>query len=278
MWLLQIIFFLLSFPVIAETQIQTSIHKIDYGRSGDEILVLLDSGHVVKLRDDKMQLTLSQINPDDKSLWNVTIDKNRYLTNITPAGSSVPPESMQLMDSRYEPTIVDGNGLAKKYFWGSRISHGETQCFNRAHVWAYELWKNYKVKSQKLFLFFTLKFIREHDYGWWFHVAPLLIVDQWLGKSEKVIDPKYINSPRSIDWWLGKFLSNGNCQFITKYSDYADFPYLENCYLLKAPMYTYQPVDLEIEEVWGVKKTDFVTEDLQWAYKEAFQMEYSGND
>lgn len=271
MFLLNFLIFFFSFSLFANTEVTTRIHDVDYGKNGEETLVLLESGHVTRL-ESKKTLEFNR-----QKTWKFTLDIDHRILSMDEVKLSDHPQLSHQSIDEYVPSVVKG-GTAKNYFNESRISHGDTQCYNRAHVWAFELWKKHQVKSQKIFLFFSRKYIREHNFGWWFHVAPLLIVDGWLGgKSDKVVDPRYITAPREVDWWTGKFVSgNITCPEIKKYSEYADYPYSEDCYVLKAPMYIYQPLDLEMQEVWGVQKNDFVQLDLEWAYKEAFQMEYHG--
>lgn len=272
MFIQYVLLLLAVVPVFANTTIVSKIHDIDFGRnSSEKTLILLESGHVIKPGNAKFLF-------DRNKTWSVTMDKDHNV--LTMNEENILPQEFQIerLDPvSYEPTKVK-SGDAKSYFNESRISHGETQCYNRAHVWAFEMWKNHQVKSQKIFLFFTRKYIREHNFGWWFHVAPLLYVDGFWGDSEKVADPRYITAPRDIDWWTGKFIStNSKCPVITKYSEYADYPYSEDCFVLKAPMYMYQPLDLEMQEVWGVEKNNFQLLDVQQAYKEAFQMDYNGD-
>lgn len=269
MFIQYVLLFLAAFPVFAETTIISRIHDVDYGHSaGDKTLILLESGHVIKPGDLKILF-------DRYKTWSVTIDNDHNVLSMNEVRMDLPVYSPD-EPVPYEPTKVK-SGTAKSYFNESRISRGDTQCFNRAHVWAFELWKRHQVKSQKVFLFFSRKYIREHDFGWWFHVAPLLYVDGFWGDSERVVDPRYITAPRDIDWWIGKFISgSASCPTITKYSEYADYPYSEDCYILKAPMFIYQPLDLEMQEVWGIQKTEFHHQDLQWAYKEAFHLDYNG--
>lgn len=272
MFPLQLLMLLFSFSLFANTEVITKIHDIDYGKDGEEKLILLESGHVTKLGDEKFNFDFNRA-----KTWKFTLSPDHQILDMREIKNTLSDLSDNKSIADYEPSVVKG-GTAKSYFNESRISRGETQCYNRAHVWAYELWKKHQTKSQKIFLFFSRKFIREHNFGWWFHVAPLLVVDEWLGgKSEKVVDPRYITAPRGIDWWTGKFVSgNITCPEIKKYSEYADYPYSEDCYVLKAPMYIYQPLDLEMQEVWGIQKNDFSQLDLEWAYKEAFQIEYHG--
>jgi hypothetical protein len=274
MFIFQVLILCLMAPLWASTEVITRIHDIDFGeRKNDHVLLFLDSGHVVKPGKSK---TLS-IESSREKWWKFRLDDEHRILEMTEVNGLSDIKSSSAYEEGYEPSVIKG-GKAGDYFQESRISRGDTQCYNRAHVWAFELWKKYQVKSQKIFLFFTRKFIREHNFGWWFHVAPMVVVKEWLGgTSEKVMDPRYITAPRGIDWWIGKFISGSpECPVITKYSEYADYPYSKDCYILKAPMYIYQPLDLEMLEVWGVQKNEFMLTDLQWAYKEAFKMDYSG--
>lgn len=274
MYLFSVVLFFLPAALFAGTT-TSLVHDIDYGRSPDQdTLLLLESGEVLKVPREKNWKV-----PAPKSLIHVTWDKNRVIRELIPKGRLLLSRKQKHLNETFEPTTVSGNGTAKNYFNQSRISHGDTQCFNRAHVWSYELWKRHQVKSQKIFLFFSRKYIREHDFGWWFHVAPLLKIKSWGSVSEKVMDPRFITAPRDIDWWTGKFVSsNEYCKEIHQYSEYADYPYIRDCFVMKVPMYIYQPLDLEMLEVWGIEKNKYQTQDLKWAYKEAFNMEFEGQE
>jgi hypothetical protein len=259
---------ILSLSVFGATT-TTYVHDVDYG---DENLLLLESGEVLKFpAGNKFNI------PSPKSLIKVSWDKTRLITELSILGKMHPVKPRENFEEQYEPTTIK-NGTAKDYFGMSRVSHGETQCYNRAHIWTFELWKKYQVKSQKIFLFFTRKYIREHDFGWWFHVAPLLRTKTWTGNvDDKVMDPRYITAPRDIKWWTDKFITTSEeCKEIQLYSEYADYPYVRDCFVLKAPMYIYQPLDLEMQEVWGIQKNSFQALDVKWAYKEAFNMDYEG--
>lgn len=264
---------LYAFSALAQETVLTRVHSFDKGNGKEPDLLFLESGHVVKLSSQKGYSFTSRAD-----WFKFSIDKDHKL--LRAVKSPAPYEARnnsKNVPQNYEPSVVDGGRTAKRYFNESRISRGSTQCYNRAEVWTYELWKKHGVKSQKIFLFFSRKYIREHHFGWWFHVAPLVTTKEWSGKSEKVFDPRFITAPRDIDWWVSKFVVSGTeCKEIQSYSEYADYPYSEDCYFLKAPMYIYQPLDLEMQEVWGVQKNDFSKNDLTWAYKEAFQTDYAG--
>lgn len=66
--------------------------------------------------------------------------------------------------------------------------------------------------------------------------------------------------------------NKAECKVITKYSDYADYPYTGQCYLMRTNMYTYQPADLEMNEAWGYKKDAFIMDEVRGAYLEAYDI------
>lgn len=66
--------------------------------------------------------------------------------------------------------------------------------------------------------------------------------------------------------------NDANSRIITKYSDYADYPYTGNCYFMRTNMYMYQPADLEMEEAWGDSKDAFLMNEVKGAYEQCFKM------
>jgi hypothetical protein len=88
---------------------------------------------------------------------------------------------------------------------------------------------------------------------------------------ERVLDVKYTNGPKKFQEWANIFLlNNASCPVITKYSDYADYPYTGECYLQRTSMYTYQPADLQMNEAWGYTKENFNINEVRQAYLDAF--------
>ncbi len=266
---------LLSISTHASVSLTTQIHDIDYGsQSGDETLVLLKNGLVAKIKPTgQKNLSLDLLDYKDK-WFKFKIDKNRYIQGFTEtiSPSSAIDENLGLKSfQNYVPTTVASMEVAKKYFNESPRNSKESQCFNRAMVWSYEWWKNHSTKSMKLFIFFSRKYIRAYNFEWWFHIAPYLhIMDN--GKVvERAMDVKYSSRPLSFRDWSNIFMKNdAECKFVTKYSDYADYPFTGECYFMRANMYTYQPADLEMNEAWNYTKTNWVGKEVRDAYLEAF--------
>lgn len=172
--------------------------------------------------------------------------------------ASLPFENDQFSNSdiqlqnNFEPTYLNSNDELLRLFQ-SVYSYpysqtGETDCFNRAQYWARTYQLQYNVNSQKIFIFFTSKYIREHNYKWWYHVAPLMLVKAWpWGGTEYVMDSTFINTPVSIDRWSRFFAQHASrgCSWGNSIRDYESRKESEDCVLVKAPMYYYFPRDLE---------------------------------
>lgn len=72
-----------------------------------------------------------------------------------------------------------------------------TQCFNRAHYWSYQMYRNENIYSQKVFIYFTKKYKREVHGAWWFHVAPGVYYQNKL----HILDPEFLKSAVPFEAW-----------------------------------------------------------------------------
>lgn len=274
-----LLIFLLSLPLWADTKLTTQIHDIDYGFSSeDEILILLTSGDVAKLKpQNKRMIEKIAFNKSKKNHWyEITMDEGRFITNIK-AQTAPLDKTMNFFSStlesptNYVPTTIANMEVAKKYFKEARYNPKDSQCFNRAMVWSYEWWKNHSLRSNKLLIFFTRTYIRRYNFEWWFHIAPYVHIKENDKVVERVMDVKYTRGPIEFVKWANIFLRNdAPCPVITKYSDYADYPYSGECFLMRTHMYTYQPSDLQMYEAWGYQKGAFRMEEVKAAYLEAY--------
>lgn len=272
---------LLSLPLLANTSLTTQIHDVDYGfNSHDEILVLLTSGHVAKVKQENRSFLerFVSMKSAKKSWYKVTMNQDRYITNLEL--SKAPTEeveknklfsSMAIDDEGYVPTTIADVATAKKYFREARYNPKDSQCFNRAMIWTYEWWKNHSLRSGKILIFFTRTYIRRYNFEWWFHIAPYVHVKDGDKVVERVMDRKYSSGPLEFGKWTNIFMRNdAPCPVITRYSEYADYPYSGECFIIRTHMYTYQPADLQMYEAWGYKKDAFRMDEVNAAYLEAF--------
>lgn len=281
MFIFGLAFWLVTLPLLAATQVSTTIYDIDYGFTpGDDILVLLNSGQVAKLPAGKSQLLTDVTSAKHgKGFFKFTLDEDRYIVSIEPTSAPVGAElqkhlKVQSKEKRllqYVPTTIESMEVAKKYHREARYNPKDSQCFNRAMVWSYEWWRNHSLRSQKILIYFTRTYIRRYNFEWWFHIAPYVHVMDNGTVVERVMDVKYGRGPIEFRRWTNLFMRNdAECRVITKFSDYADYPYTGECYLQRANMYTYQPADLQMNEAWGYTKDRFNMTEVRQAYLEAF--------
>jgi hypothetical protein len=271
-----LMFGLLSLPLMAATEITTKINDIDYGhRPGDEVLVFLTSGHVAKINQSNSILMPDFSKLQSKDKWfKIKLDDNRFITNIKQTEAPyketfkfTKPMSFQ----NYVPTTIASMEVAQKYHRNARYNPKDSQCFNRAMVWTYEWWKNHSLRSNKILIYFSRTYIRRYNFEWWFHIAPYVHVMHEGKVVERVMDVKYTRGPIEFGRWSNIFMRNdAPCNVITKYSDYADYPYSGECYFQRTNMYTYQPADLQMNEAWGYTKTNFLMDEVRGAYLEAY--------
>lgn len=268
---------LLSMPVMALTEITTQVYDVDYGtKPNEEVLILLTSGDVAKiLPENKVLLAKFALNKTKGKWFKITMDKERFIEKFelvpTPPSNEKKIFSPENLLATYVPTTIASMDVAKKYFKEARYYPKDSQCFNRAMVWSYEWWKKHSLKSNKILMYFTRTYIRRYNFEWWWHIAPMVHVMDNGKVVERVMDVKYTRGPLEIPKWTNIFMRNdAPCQVITKYSDYADNPYVGECYLQRANMYTYQAADLQMLEAWGYTKDKFLMDEVRGAYLEAF--------
>lgn len=267
-----------SFALIADTTIQTQIHELDYGSRSEATLVLLTSGDVAKLPQTKtkeLSVMLEKARTEKRWLL-ITINDQRIISAVKKIPAHYLPEEEEefpLNTSPYVPTVLNTYEEADHIFklLNPRFKK-ESQCYNRAHVWSLESFNKASLNSMKVFLFFTRKYIREHDYKWWFHVSPFTYVSENGRPNVKVLDFKYSQGPLDMKPWTDMFMLNhATCPVVKKYSAYAFHQEEADCYLIKASMYYYQPLDLERLENTGHRKYYWMKWETENAYKQGFK-------
>jgi len=155
---------------------------------------------------------------------------------------------------------------------------GRSQCFKRAHMWAFDLWSKLGVSSQKLFIFYTQRYIQLEDFDWWFHVAPMVVANG----QEFVLDGTFMEKPISVEDWQHNFIKSDQitCPIINNYVDYEKGQMKRLCYLMKVPMYYFSPLDIENRDKNGIEKNHWVLEELQDARRafKNYDETYEGYD
>ncbi len=180
---------------------------------------------------------------------------------------------------KFVPTDIDRFQKVEEIFDNLNQSDERvSQCFKRAHIWNYDMWADYGINTQKVFIFYTERFRALEDAKWRFHVAPMILS----GGVEYMLDRTFLDHPVTVKQWASKFIKseNINCPVIT------DFKYLEEnemsrlCYIMKVPMYYLSPYDLgNNDSRTMLKKDHWVIDELQDA-RRSFKEEknYMGFD
>lgn len=179
----------------------------------------------------------------------------------------------------YDPTLlmstyitdVDTFEQANQLFKTMRTRmRRKSQCYNRAHVWAWELHRNFiedqRVQVGKMWLFFTKKYIRNYNYKWWFHITPYLNNN---GKA-LAMDRSYTRGPVETKQWTDIFIqSRENCTEVNRYTDYENFQNSGDCFIIKTSVHYWQPWHIENLEKKGQSREDWQQFELKKAYKNA---------
>lgn len=268
--------FLLFLTTISSAEtMQTRIYTIEKSENAQlPHLILLENGRVAKVdAADKSSLFFLEENRDRNELVEITVNRKNKLVAISTLADEA--ENLFLNRSResdpqlqYTPTNLASLAEAQTIFNRFNRRHqGDSQCYNRAHVWAYEEWRRSNFQSVKLFMFFTKRYIWDYNYDWWFHVTPLTYV----AGTPMTMDRTFNREPRTIKNWTLDFIhSRRDCPVVSKYSQYVNNQQTQHCYLIPATMYFWQPRDLDVYERTGVQKSSFINSEVNHAYLEAF--------
>lgn len=279
-FLLVLFIFIFTSGVFAQSVVSTQIHDIDMGQVDEQPLIFLSTGQVVTYPGtDKSIFDRLRTAIRNKTWFALKLNEAREIIELKEI--ALPPSVMsekslltEENEAPYMPSILKNMDVARSFFYDARTTHKEeSQCFNRAHVWAYE-WRTKKnLYSSKAWLFFTRKFIRKYKFEWWFHVAPMVHVISDGQVKERVMDIKYARGPLKLKQWTDIFMrDNADCPVVEKYSDHANFPESGSCFLMKSSMYYYQPVDIEQKEILGFDKTKWQESEVRQAFLEAFDI------
>jgi hypothetical protein len=267
----------MTLPLSAAPSIRSQIYDIDIAKSPQEdTLIFLTNGTVAKTQPEKSEILSILKDAKNKSVtYDFKLDKNRFILEVTPSSAQEELTSFPLLDlegpETYLPTTIASMDVAKKYFKEARYNPKDSQCFNRAMVWTYEWWRNHSLRSNKILIYFSRTYIRRYNFEWWFHIAPYVHVKDQGKVVERVMDVKYGRGPLEFRKWTNLFVNKDpECPVITKFSDYADYPYSGECFIQRTNMYTYQPADLQMNEAWNYTKDKFIMKEVKQAYLEAF--------
>jgi hypothetical protein len=282
--ILAVLFFVFTSRLYAYTYLSTPIYEIDMGQRNETPLIYLATGQVVTYPKINGSI-IKRIKKGIKNrVWfSFKINRAREIIKLDEID---PPEQKNFRtnllqeENVFSPSIIKNLDVARSYFYDARPNiKEESQCFNRAHVWAYEWRIKHNLYSSKIWLFFTRKFIRKYKFEWWFHVSPMIhvVIDDQV--KERVLDIKYARGPLKQKDWTDIFMRDkANCPVIQKYSDQANFPESGSCFVMKSSMYYYRPLDLERKETFREEKTKWVENEVKEAFLEAFDITFGSQN
>jgi len=278
-----LLLFLFSFPCFSVTTIRAKIEAVDLGQYEDPHLLLLENGLVLFLSTTEHELFKSITTGFMAShLFEFEIDKAQNVPSLRSLKVNFPLEK-NLSSSpsiAYSPSLLPNIEMAYKIFQSMRDNYKEDggQCYNMAHVWAYEENKRIALRSMKLFMFFTLKYIRAYHFPWWFHVTPTVYVKDLNKSSRVILDRRYTTYPMPLKEWTDQFIKTKvNCKEVKKMSENSMGSDVEDCFLIETPMYYWQPRDIRLRDTEGKIKNDFYRSEVDFALSEAFKSKSSIN-
>lgn len=252
-----------------------SITQIDFPKHRQELpLLFLNTGYVLKIKPEhKNDVEVYHLAKKSGATLQFLVNKKREVLGVVNLGIRAVKEIPETKTNvSYKPTVLASEEEAQKIFSTLRPrARKESQCYNRAHIWSFESKKTYKLNSAKVFMFYTRKYIREYNFHWWFHVAPFTYIGNRTDIQERVLDYKYTASPLPMKNWTDIFMQNhAVCPSISKYSQYSRNQEKAYCYLYRASMYYYQPLDLDALERTGKKKTNWIQWEIKNGYRNGF--------
>lgn len=281
---------------VASAAVETRITKILTPEKGEkEYLLLAANGYVYGVdKGDKELVDLAYSAMEEGAI--VTINLNtlagvRKLLDQRSAVSSIefvsnefekalvnydftPEHTNRNPLDDYDMSVLTDMNYAKKYFRTMQTAtKWRSQCYNRAHVWSYELKTDYGINVGKMWIFFSARYIKEYKYKWWFHVAPY--VDVATERESVVFDREFSRTPQLLTTWKNVFMkNNAECVKTNDYTTYEDNTWSEYCFLIKSSMYYWQPYNLENLSKEGTTKFGYDKNELRRAYSNAIKSRY----
>jgi hypothetical protein len=177
--------------------------------------------------------------------------------------------------TNYVSSNVDSVETANAIFKTlSKRTNWFVECFNRAHLWAKQMLDNQGVHSMKQYIFYTKKFRREVSGKWWFHVAPMIQVND----QRYVMDKEFTKAPiTDTDWeniftkkLRAKGIKDYRCKVIKNMKEFYEKANQEKeyCNILTTSMYYWEPNDMTRLDKKGVQKSEFINQELKIAIKD----------
>lgn len=208
----------------------------------------------------------------------VELDGENRVVSIKRLGSSGEIlsryKTMQFQNApEFVPTVLPNMQAAQKLHESLNDNYvRRSECTDRAHVWAYDMFKNQGIQSRKAFIFFTASYINRNKFKWWFHVAPTIDVKENGKVEQKFLDFMLIDRPVSVQEWTNlQVYSKRACKMTSKFSEYDVNPQTEDCYMIYESMYYRLPGDIHAQELRNEYRSTFNESEVSFARKTGFK-------
>lgn len=288
-WFILFVFVLLTQSMAQAGELITTVFNVIESNKTERLLVLSGSdGRIYKTH--KSEENLKYFKSFLGQIVKLTFKENGkelFISKIERANSAeVDPSVMDLNHFQYNqlrefaPTDVQSIEAATSIFDGM-LNDGDrrrSQCFKRAHMWAFDMWSKMGISSQKVFIFYTQRYIQLEDFEWWFHVAPVVVVKG----EDYVLDGTFMKKPITIREWQNYFIKSEKltCPLARNYDEYSKNQWTRLCFLMKVPMYFFSPLDIENRDTKNIPRNHWVLEELQDARRafKGYEESYEGLD
>lgn len=207
----------------------------------------------------------------------VELDAKNYISSIKSKNVTTPPMKILSLEEEspqeFAPTLVSDMSAAQTIHdsLNSKFMR-RSECADRAHVWAYQMFKEQGINSRKAFIFFTASYINRVKFKWWYHVAPMIDVLEKGIVQQKILDFMLIDRPVSVQEWANlQVFSKRSCKMTTKFSEYDVNPQTEDCYMIYESMYYRLPGDIYDQETQNKYRNSFIESEVNYALKMSFK-------
>lgn len=255
--------------------IQDTVYSVDRGENGQETLIKFMNGRVAFIDEKDLDEVQNLMSLEGQKI-RVEVDNRLTVQSLTtlPQDEKFKEENSEELlnqndSNKMVPTIIPSWSQALTIWRGMNRSYkSQTECTDRAHVWAYEEWKKYGLNSTKTFLFFTNTYIRAYRYNWWFHVSPSALISEYGKDVEHIFDRRYASMPLHMKTWTDIFIrSKRSCPSSTYRFYRNNRNGSEHCFVVRADMFYRLPLHVRNLEDYGTVKTQFSNGEVNFSYR-----------
>lgn len=260
--------FLASFSVRAET-FETTIFS--YDRQSHH--VRFKNGRVANLDTSKFsnissligKRVTAVINNENKILNLKEVKDDYKILQTKPLLEDIRPSFEATILPNYQAAVDMFERLDDKYI-------RKSECTDRAHIWAYDEFQKNGIKTMKAFIFFTASYINRNNFKWWFHVAPMIQVNENGKTIPRILDYQFLDHPATVKEWVDfQVSSKRDCKVTSKFSEYDVNPQTEDCYMIYESMYYRLPGDLHAQELRSEYRDSFSESEVKFSRKVSFR-------